>query len=221
MPETEPPATAEARALVARWLPPGFALAAGDPGAPASRDPDTPPGAIEARAREFAAGRRAAREAAARAGLVLERLPMGADRAPVWPAGLTGSIAHAGGLCLAVVGPADWGNLGLDLEPERGLDPALHETILRPEERGIGAAEALAVFVVKEAAYKAQYPITRRLFDFQAMRVELRPGRFRAVLTEDQPPLRAGVAIEGFRGRAGGHVLALALCPRGRPSSDA
>lgn len=211
----------EALALVRGWLPPGFGVAEADPGETGPRDPDTPSGAVEARAREFAAGRRAARAAAVRAGLTLDRLPMGMDRAPVWPAGVTGSISHSDRLCLAVVGPADWGTLGLDLEPGAGLDPALHKTILRPEERGIGEEEALAVFAVKEAAWKAQSPVTGRLFGFDGMRVELGPGWFRAILTADQPPLKAGAVLAGSWGRAGGHVLALALCPRGRPSSDA
>lgn len=214
----------EAERLVRGWLPAGFALAAGDPGAEAPHDPDTPSGAVPHRAREFAAGRRAARDAARQAGLMLDRLPMGADRAPVWPVGLTGSISHSGGLCLAAVGPSAGGTIGLDLEPDAPLDPALWDTVLRaaeiaalPADAAAGHA-ALALFAAKEAAYKAQYPLTRRLFGFHDLEITLSPGRFRALFTAAHPPFAPGDAIEGHWGRAAGHVLALAaLSPRTAP----
>lgn len=211
---------AEAGALVRGWLPAGFAVAAADPRAEAHHDPDTPPGAVPQRAREFAAGRRAACDAARLAGLVLDRLPMGTDRAPVWPAGITGTISHSDRLCLAIVGPASAGTIGLDLEPEGRLDPALWDTILRPAETAAlppgeeAGRLALAIFAAKEAAYKAQYPLTRRLFGFQDLEVTLSPGRFRATFTAPHPPFASGDTIAGQWGRAQGHVLALAVIPR-------
>ncbi|QYZ69010.1 4'-phosphopantetheinyl transferase family protein [Neotabrizicola shimadae] len=208
----------EALSLVARWLAPGFALAAADPRAEAPHDPDTPPGVIPRRAREFAAGRRAARAAARQAGLVLDRLPMGEDRAPLWPEGVTGTISHSDRLCLAIVGPASAGAIGLDLEPETPLDPLLWDTILNPSERAAlprdepGRA-AMVVFAAKEAAYKAQYPLTRRLFGFHDLEVTLVPGAFRATFTAAHPPFVPGDVIAGHWGRAGGHVIAFAAVP--------
>lgn len=194
-------------------------MAQADPRAEAPRDPDVPPGATDRRAREFGAGRRAAREAARQAGLALDRLPMGTDRAPVWPAGLAGTISHSDLLCLALVGPALAGTVGLDLEPDAPLDPALWDTILCPEElaalpEGSETGRAvLAVFAAKEAAYKAQYPLTRRLFGFHDLEVRLMPATFRATFTAAHPPFVPGDAITGHWGRAGGHVIALAAIP--------
>lgn len=205
-------------------------MAAVDPRAEAPHDPDTPPGAVPQRAREFAAGRRAARDAARQAGLALNRLPMGEDRAPVWPAGITGSISHSDRLCLALVGPSASGTLGLDLEPDAPLAPALWDTVLRPAEiaalpEGHEAGRtALAIFAAKEAAYKAQYPLTRRLFGFHDLEITLSPGRFRATFTAPHPPFAPGDTIEGQWGRAAGHVLALAAIPPGtvpRPTDRA
>lgn len=210
----------ETQALVSSWLPSGFALASADPRANSPRDPDTPPGAIDRRSREFAAGRRAARAAARQAGLVLDRLPMGEDRAPVWPPGLTGSISHSDRLCLAVVGPAAAGTIGLDLEPDAPLAHELWDTLLRPAEiaalpaGGDAGRLALAIFAAKEAAYKAQYPLTRRIFGFHDLEITLSPGRFRAVFTAPHPPFALGDTIEGQWGRAQGHALALAAIAR-------
>ena len=210
---------AEAGPLVRGWLPAGFAMAAADPRAEAPQDPDTPPGAVPQRAREFAAGRRAARDAARQAGLALHRLPMGGDRAPVWPAGITGTISHSDRLCLAIVGLAAAGTIGLDLEPDAPLAPELWDTLLRPAEiAALPAGEdagrtALAIFAAKEAAYKAQYPLTRRLFGFHDLEITLSPGRFRAVFTAAHPPFAPGDTIAGHWGRAAGHVLALAAIP--------
>lgn len=214
----------DAWSLVSSWLPAGFGLAIADPRAEAPHDPDTPPGAITRRAREFAAGRRAARQAAGRVGLALDRLPMGADRAPVWPDGMTGSISHSDRLCLAIVGPSSGGTIGLDLEPDALLDPGLWDTILRPAEIAAlpegeeAGSAALAVFAAKEAAYKAQYPLTKRLFGFHDLEVTLAPGRFRAAFTVAHPPFVPGDAITGRWCRAGDHVLALAAIAPGSAS---
>ncbi len=138
------------------------------------------PGAVPARLAEFAAGRSAARQALRGLGFAPAAIPMGPDRAPLWPEAATGSISHCAGACLAVMGLArDYRGLGLDIEPLHPLPEELWSTVLRPEEhkhindlpplqQGL---QALRIFVAKEAAYKAQYAITRHIFDFHTLRI--------------------------------------------------
>ncbi|MFN4155680.1 MAG: 4'-phosphopantetheinyl transferase [Paracoccaceae bacterium] len=170
------------------------------------------PGAVPARLREFAAGRAAARDALAGIGVAAGVIPKGGDRAPVWPGGVVGSITHTRTACLAVVMPAAscWG-IGIDLEIDSPLEPELWEMILRPEERaGMTGAQAKAVFSAKEAAYKAQYAVSRTLYGFDGMRVEMEGDRFSAVFMQSVPPFAPGDRIAGRIVRAQGHVLALA-----------
>lgn len=207
---------AAARAI----LPPRVALAAADPRAPA---PPLLPGetagrAVDKRLREFAAGRQAARSAMAALGLPAVPLPMGADRAPHWPAGVLGSITHTDTACLAAVALSDAvQGVGIDLEPDGRLDPDLWDTILLPAEvmalprDGAGQA-ALLVFAAKEAAYKAQYALTRSLIDFHALQVTLGPSTFTAQWQITRGPFRQGAMMEGRHCRTEGHILtALAL----------
>ncbi|TGD65710.1 4'-phosphopantetheinyl transferase superfamily protein [Tabrizicola sp. WMC-M-20] len=170
------------------------------------------PGAVPLRQREFAAGRAAVRMALAGIGAAADAIPMGADRAPVWPARVVGSITHTRRHCLAVVMPdALCRGIGIDLEEDTPLEPDLWDDILRPEERaGITGAQAKAVFCAKEAAFKAQYAVSRTLYGFDGMRVEVEGDRFVAVFTQAVPPFATGDRISGRILRVGGHVLTLA-----------
>ena len=120
----------ELAAAVRDLFGPGVAVAAADPRAPATGllpEETAPTGRmIEKRHREFAAGRRAARAAMTGLGLPAVAIPMGPDRAPVWPEGVTGSISHTDTHCLAAVArTGEVRALGLDLEPDMALEPAL------------------------------------------------------------------------------------------------
>lgn len=157
-------------------------------------------GAVPARQAEFSAGRAAARMALGHE----MALPMGPDRAPIWPEGVRGSITHAGGWALAVVGP---GLTGIDLEPGEDLPEEVRETVLLPQERGADGRTARLIFSAKECAYKAQYPVTRQLFSFDTFAVELGEGAFRAVWQHDVGPFRAGQALAGRFAIGDGFIL--------------
>ncbi|MBS0123389.1 4'-phosphopantetheinyl transferase family protein [Thetidibacter halocola] len=120
---------------------------------------------------EFTAGRLAARRAMQAAGCPPAAIPQGADRAPIWPRGLRGSISHAGGLAIAVIA-SDGQSPGLDLEPLTAIDPALAAEIRRPDEDG----DLLRLFSAKEAAFKALYPLVGVMFGFHGMHVDLSRG---------------------------------------------
>jgi 4'-phosphopantetheinyl transferase EntD len=199
-------------AAVRALLPDGCGCASADPcAAPNGLLPGEAIPGIDKRQREFAAGRRAARQAMAQVGLPPAAVPMGADRAPIWPAGLAGSITHSATACLAVV-TARHLLIGLDMEPDSPLPPEMWDTILRPSEAAQLAGDghqAMAIFCAKEAAYKAQFPRSRTLFDFQALEIALSGDRFTATFCTAVPGFTPGTVLEGRTLHAAGHILAL------------
>jgi enterobactin synthetase component D len=141
-----------------------------------------PPASIQRsvakRQAEFLAGRICARAAL----LQLEGLSfipaIGEDRAPVWPAHITGSITHSTGRAAAIVAnKAHWRGLGMDLENLLDAERAERlagEILTGPELRRMaaGARDQLAMvvtltFSVKESLFKALYPIVQKRFYFE------------------------------------------------------
>lgn len=215
-------------------LPPGVAVAATDPRA-------APPPAFPAekaalarmapaRQREFRAGRAAIRAAMRSLGLPPAAVPMGPDRAPLWPAGLVGSLTHVPEACLAALAPAPaLRGIGIDLERTGALAEELWEGVLGERERDWlrrqpDAARprlATALFSAKEAAYKCQYPLSRRLLGFDAMRIALDPdlGRFSAEFRVPAPPFAPGDRLAGQVAFGPGWVLT-AVILRGASGSS-
>jgi 4'-phosphopantetheinyl transferase EntD len=162
----------------------------------------------ESRRREFALGRACARRALAQLGIHGVALLRGADRAPLWPTGIIGSLTHTDGFCAAVVARRDdLLALGLDAERER-LSQRAAQRVLAAEERehlarlpsppGCGF-ETLA-FSAKESVFKALYPLSGVRLGFRdaalafdpeacSFQVRLRPERAGA--------LPAGACLEG------------------------
>lgn len=186
-------------------LPRGVTL--GEPAAPLTLWPrEDLPSAVPARLAEFATGRSAARQALQGLGFAPVAIPMGQDRAPIWPEAATGSISHCVGACLAVMGRTrEYRGLGLDIEPLQPLPAELWSTVLRPEEfkqiNDLSAPQqglqALRIFVAKEAAYKAQYPITQQIFDFQTLRIIWQDQSCTAEFCKAISSIEKGFQIQG------------------------
>ncbi|SDD24331.1 4'-phosphopantetheinyl transferase family protein [Ruegeria marina] len=216
------PGPTEALLLASPLLGRQAALAAADPTRDYEAYPEelaAIPGAVDRRRREFAAGRTAARLALRELGAPAMAVPMGADRAPIWPPGLLGSITHTGTACLAAVAwEGELRLLGLDLEEDTPLDPDLIPTVCSPAERAWLAGQddpghwAKLIFSAKECAYKAQYPISRTLFGFDALRIALDTGsrRFSATFRSDMPGFRRGHVLHG-RYAAGEGLIVTAI----------
>lgn len=164
--------------------------------------------ATPARKAEFAAGRAAARQALRNIGMIPYSIPMGADRAPVWPTGVVGSITHHEGRCLAVVARRSaLSGLGLDLAALDPLAEDLWPTILTDQDRDWVSAQdaslqggyAQMIFSAKEATYKALYPQSPRVVGFDAMHIvpDLSRGRFTATLRIPFGALGIGTRLEG------------------------
>lgn len=188
-------------------LPPACGLGVTDPRAAYPGFPGEVVQGVPKRLAEFRAGRAAARMALAELGLPERAIPAAPDRAPIWPQGLQGSISHSDSLCLAVVGR--FRGIGADLEEASPLDPDLRAAVLRPEESAVTAREAKLIFSAKEAAYKAQYALSRHLFDFQMLSVVLDGPAFTARFTAEVPPFPAGRVLQGRWAEAAGHFLTL------------
>ncbi len=206
-----------ARALLGEAV----AVAACDPRAPATgllpAEAAAAGGMVERRRREFAAGRRAARAALSAIGRAPAAIPVGADRAPGWPAGLVGSIAHSATRCLAALARREaLTALGLDLEPDDDLPAPLWDAILTPAERRrlAGAGDragrlATLAFSAKEAVYKCQHPLTGALLAFRDVEIDLDPARG-AFGCRFAAPMPAVGRIEGRFAFVAGHVLTTA-----------
>lgn len=167
-------------------------------------------GAVPARLAEFAAGRVAARRALARLGHTPHALPMAPDRAAIWPAGISGSIAHAAGLAVAVARAG--APLGVDIEDDSGIAPELWPIICLPEElQRLGtsdtARQVKRIFCAKEAVFKAQTPASRALFGHEILAVTLVGEHFGAQFLSEAGAFRAGQTVRGRIDAADGLVL--------------
>ena len=157
--------------------------------------------ATEGRVREFATGRSCARQALAVLGVTPAPILRGADRQPLWPAGVVGSITHCRGYCgAAVARRADFASLGVDAEPNEPLPYGVIDHVALPQEqawirqRSDGVHWDRLLFCAKEAVFKAWYPLTEHWLRFADVLVHWEPerGAFRAdVLDVDRSP-RAG-----------------------------
>jgi 4'-phosphopantetheinyl transferase EntD len=134
------------------------------------------------RLRTFSAGRFCARKAMELMGHPAMPIPMGDDRAPVWPAGITGSISHTQGLAGALIcSTGHHPSIGLDIERRAAVDRSLWDILFDEQELQFIASAAVPdelatlFFSLKESYYKMQYPLTHRFLDFRDVRIEYGP----------------------------------------------
>lgn len=182
--------------------------------------------AVPRRQREFAAGRACARRAMAVLGYPPAAVAVAADRTPVWPDGLVGSITHTVDHCAAAVGRKDHGirSIGIDVEPADALDSDLVDEVCRQEEADWLSTQsepsrllfARAIFSAKEAAYKCQFALSHRSLEFGAVRIDLDLARhsFVATLIPEVPPFKAGDRIAGAFRISTTHIACAALLYR-------
>lgn len=165
---------------------------------------DAAVGMAPRRRQEFSQGRDCARRALQRLGAPPATIAKGADRAPVWPSNIVGSISHTGSIAAALVANQhEFRGVGLDIEQRGELEPDTARLILRPtEQQRFDAAEALLVFSIKEAIYKALYPSVGHFVDFQEMEVTLLPAQQRFTAT----PHPAGWDQDAAAGLSGAYL---------------
>ena len=155
---------------------------AGDPGALYPDEARHVRKAVRKRAEEFAAGRLCARLLLRELGIQNFAIEVGADRQPVWPKDLVGSITHTTGFCAAVIGrKTSLRSVGIDTEITGSVQPKLWRGICTPSEtvwlRALPESERLAaatlIFSAKEAFYKCQFAVTQERLGFHDVAIEL------------------------------------------------
>ena len=178
------------------------------------------------RARTFAGGRLALREAFRLAALPAPGpLLWGSGGEPLLPAGVWGSVTHKEHLAVAIACPGgDDGALGIDLETTQPGSVDIARRILRPEEAA-GMAHLFhtdrshrvrLVFSAKEAIYKAGFPLCKRFFGFQDARLSvpdiLVTGTFNPIVADLTPEhWKANFRVKVLQTTVYGHILSLAL----------
>ncbi|MFI6054721.1 4'-phosphopantetheinyl transferase [Streptomyces violascens] len=203
----------------------------GDPADPAPLFPEEErlvADAVPERRREFSTVRACARTALSRLGAPRTPLLPGSRGAPLWPAGVVGSMTHCEGYrAAAVARAADVTTIGVDAEPNRPLrERGVLELVTLPQERyQIDSLSAQRpevcwdrlVFSAKESVYKAWYPLTGRFLDFDEALLSIDPEgrRFTARLLVDGLVVD-GVRVTQFSGvwAAGAGVLLTAIALR-------
>ena len=178
--------------------------------------------AVQSRRLEFAAGRNLARRALASFGYADASLPANANRVPVWPRGVVGSITHTSSHAAAAVGSTADGiaAIGIDLEPAEDLDRDVWPLVLTPTEQhniencsgGLRDFLAKLHFSAKECTFKCQYTLSNQMLDFIdcELAFELDQQRFSATLNRDCPPFKDGDTLTGVF-RMGSGLLATAM----------
>jgi 4'-phosphopantetheinyl transferase EntD len=103
---------------------------------------------------------------------------------PTWPDGMVGSLAHDATVAVAALaGRDDYLSIGIDIEPAEPLDPDLLDMVATPGERAViqeGIRKTIPtaplhgrlLFAIKEAVYKAAYPLDRVFLDHHDVEVD-------------------------------------------------
>lgn len=126
---------------------------------------------------EFLTSRQCARTALKEQGYSLAELTIDSMGVPQWPKGFTGSITHSRGLCGAVAAKTDASLcLGLDFERTGRLSSSAAKRVIHPLEASFAAdyeQGAILLFSLKEAFYKAQFPVWAARANFQDLALSI------------------------------------------------
>jgi 4'-phosphopantetheinyl transferase EntD len=143
-------------------------------------------------------------------GLPQQVIAKSASGAPMWPKGIVGSLAHDSEIAVAATAmQCDYSSIGVDVEPAEPLDPNLRDviaTLRECEQIGDDPGRSRLLFCIKEAVYKAVYPLDRTFLDHHDVEVDFATGT--AVTC-------SGRAVY-FRHRVSTHIVALAFIPAPR-----
>ncbi|MCA6104582.1 4'-phosphopantetheinyl transferase family protein [Bradyrhizobium australafricanum] len=127
--------------------------------------------------RESAAARVAARTLLGQLGFPPRAILKTRSGVPIWPAGVIGSLAHHDTVAAAAIaGTKSIAALGVDIEPNEPLPENLIELIATPHEQRMYDLHTLKrrdLFVLKEAVYKACFPMDRQFLDFQDVEIDI------------------------------------------------
>ncbi len=149
--------------------------------------------AVVKRQAEFVAGRKLAQQALKQIGQGYDRpIAIGTHREPLWPAGITGSIAHCDGWAVCTVLKAEHLSLGIDIEHRlahhtatevQAMIGTAQEWALLAQKFDLASAVTL-LFSAKESLFKALFPQVQIYLDFSdAQLSSLEPNKMSFTLT--------------------------------------
>jgi 4'-phosphopantetheinyl transferase EntD len=157
--------------------------------------------------RASGAARIVARTLLSRFGRAPHAIPKSTAGMPLWPEGIVGSLAHDAKVAIAAMAAQhEFQSVGIDIEPAEPLAPELLSIVATAKERDRIENDPFRgrlLFSIKEAIYKAVYPLDRTFLDHHDVEVSLADGT--AVV-------RHGRVVR-FRHCAAGHIVALAFIP--------
>jgi 4'-phosphopantetheinyl transferase EntD len=152
-------------------------ISAGDENALLDEEAASIASSVVAARRASGAARIVARALLAQLGHARSAVPKGESGEPIWPAGISGSLAHDDRIAVAAVGlQRDIRAVGIDVEAAVPLPPEMRELIAAPQELRSIAGDPLQgklLFAAKEAVYKAVYPLDRVFLEFRDIEVDL------------------------------------------------
>ncbi|TQQ49717.1 4'-phosphopantetheinyl transferase superfamily protein [Vibrio cholerae] len=155
--------------------------------------------AVIKRQAEFVAGRKLAQQALKQIGQGYDRpIAIGTHREPLWPAGITGSIAHCDGWAVCTVLKAEHLSLGIDIEHRLAHQTAsevqamigtAQEWALLAQQFDLASAVTL-LFSAKESLFKALFPQVQIYLAFSdAQLIGLDGNQLTLRLSIDRKPL--------------------------------
>jgi 4'-phosphopantetheinyl transferase EntD len=155
--------------------------------------------------RASGAARIVARNLLSRVGRTPSAICKSAGGMPVWPKGIVGSLAHDATMAVAAVAARDaFSSVGIDVEPAEPLDPELLDIVATASERERMQDDPFRgrlLFSIKEAIYKAVYPLDGVFLDHHDVEADIPAGIAR---------IRNGRTVS-FRWCADTHIVALAF----------
>ena len=162
--------------------------------------------AIDKRQQEYFHSRQLARELMQQLGYKPQAIPTGADRAPLWPEGLIGSLSHNDRYCAAALAPKNTATgLGLDIETCGRIGRPLWRNLFTDTEQAwletlpesAQHNETTALFSIKEAFCKYQHPQTHQWVGFRDVEVErLSEQRYQLTARHEKAYLAAQCVAE-------------------------
>ncbi|EOD4151226.1 4'-phosphopantetheinyl transferase family protein [Vibrio cholerae] len=155
--------------------------------------------AVVKRQAEFVAGRKLAQQALKQIGQGYDRpIAIGTHREPIWPAGITGSIAHCDGWAVCTVLKAEHLSLGIDIEHRlahhtasevQAMIGTAQEWALLAQQFDLASAVTL-LFSAKESLFKALFLQVQIYLDFSdAQLIGLDGNQLTLRLIIDRKPL--------------------------------
>jgi 4'-phosphopantetheinyl transferase EntD len=163
--------------------------------------------------RASGAARIVARMLLARFGRAPLAIPKSTAGMPVWPEGIVGSLAHDSKLAVAAMAAQhEFQSVGIDIEPAEPLAPDLLNIVATAKERDRIEDDPFRgrlLFSIKEAIYKAVYPLDRTFLDHHDVEVSL---------ADSTAVVRNGRVVR-FRHCAATHIVALAFIPAPGPAA--